>query len=127
MRYFSFFFFSSRRRHTRCGRDWSSDVCSSDLDQSLRMIVHTSIGGDAVRVKLTNACGSTPLEIGAATVGIRDDGASVRSPVRRLRFNGQRSVAVAAGATVTSDPVDLTVPALSDLAITLYLPTATLP
>src|SRR2546429_4645430 len=29
---FSFFFFSSRRRHTRCSRDWSSDVCSSDLD-----------------------------------------------------------------------------------------------
>src|SRR5690554_551875 len=28
---FRFFFFSSRRRHTRCGRDWSSDVCSSDL------------------------------------------------------------------------------------------------
>src|SRR3989449_10129559 len=27
-----FFFFSSRRRHTRCSRDWSSDVCSSDLD-----------------------------------------------------------------------------------------------
>src|SRR5690554_5639813 len=30
---FYFFFFSSRRRHTRCGRDWSSDVCSSDLDK----------------------------------------------------------------------------------------------
>src|SRR3989442_15114098 len=30
-RVFDFFFFSSRRRHTRCGRDWSSDVCSSDL------------------------------------------------------------------------------------------------
>src|SRR5436305_8847053 len=29
-----FFFFSSRRRHTRCGRDWSSDVCSSDLDST---------------------------------------------------------------------------------------------
>src|SRR5690554_7567518 len=29
--FFVFFFFSSRRRHTRCGRDWSSDVCSSDL------------------------------------------------------------------------------------------------
>src|SRR2546429_6872783 len=27
-----FFFFSSRRRHTRCSRDWSSDVCSSDLE-----------------------------------------------------------------------------------------------
>src|SRR3989442_4560667 len=33
LRIWSFFFFSSRRRHTRCGRDWSSDVCSSDLHQ----------------------------------------------------------------------------------------------
>src|SRR6266550_6233365 len=32
MIYFFFFFFSSRRRHTRCSRDWSSDVCSSDLE-----------------------------------------------------------------------------------------------
>src|SRR5258705_10314873 len=31
MSYFRFFFFSSRRRHTRCLSDWSSDVCSSDL------------------------------------------------------------------------------------------------
>src|SRR3989442_996101 len=31
------FFFSSRRRHTRCGRDWSSDVCSSDLLNSAQM------------------------------------------------------------------------------------------
>src|SRR5256884_7635163 len=31
---FFFFFFSSRRRHTRCSRDWSSDVCSSDLDRN---------------------------------------------------------------------------------------------
>src|SRR6266498_1168752 len=30
-----FFFFSSRRRHTRCGRDWSSDVCSSDLQAGI--------------------------------------------------------------------------------------------
>src|SRR2546429_2760784 len=32
---FVFFFFSSRRRHTRCSRDWSSDVCSSDLFMSV--------------------------------------------------------------------------------------------
>src|ERR1041385_9457815 len=32
--FFVFFFFSSRRRHTRCSRDWSSDVCSSDLSSS---------------------------------------------------------------------------------------------
>src|SRR5205809_1821166 len=39
--YVFFFFFSSRRRHTRCSRDWSSDVCSSDL-QRLRRAVETS-------------------------------------------------------------------------------------
>src|SRR2546422_1394392 len=33
--YIFFFFFSSRRRHTRCSRDWSSDVCSSDLSVGL--------------------------------------------------------------------------------------------
>src|SRR5205809_5386192 len=32
---FFFFFFSSRRRHTRCSRDWSSDVCSSDLSRDI--------------------------------------------------------------------------------------------
>src|SRR2546422_5417857 len=33
-----FFFFSSRRRHTRCSRDWSSDVCSSDLTLALQFL-----------------------------------------------------------------------------------------
>src|SRR2546422_3452162 len=36
---FVFFFFSSRRRHTRCSRDWSSDVCSSDLHRGDRYAV----------------------------------------------------------------------------------------
>src|SRR5690606_39595934 len=36
--YFFFFFFSSRRRHTRFSRDWSSDVCSSDLEPQLRAL-----------------------------------------------------------------------------------------
>src|SRR2546422_9973922 len=36
---FFFFFFSSRRRHTRCSRDWSSDVCSSDLARHLHGIL----------------------------------------------------------------------------------------
>src|SRR2546429_2762826 len=38
----SVFFFSSRRRHTRCSRDWSSDVCSSDL-QALVLIAVTTV------------------------------------------------------------------------------------
>src|SRR2546429_6881607 len=36
---FLFFFFSSRRRHTRCSRDWSSDVCSSDLLDDAPIVV----------------------------------------------------------------------------------------
>src|SRR6266498_1816638 len=43
--FFFFFFFSSRRRHTRCGRDWSSDVCSSDLDRITQRVV----GGSRLR------------------------------------------------------------------------------
>src|SRR2546422_7701860 len=42
-----FFFFSSRRRHTRCSRDWSSDVCSSDLEQ--RQVVGKGRGGVATQ------------------------------------------------------------------------------
>src|SRR2546422_9292601 len=44
-----FFFFSSRRRHTRCSRDWSSDVCSSDLmaaiqaSQRLREVIAQAV------------------------------------------------------------------------------------
>src|SRR6266436_5281962 len=42
MKIFLFFFFiSSRRRHTRCSRDWSSDVCSSDLDHGTHAVVMT--------------------------------------------------------------------------------------
>src|ERR1039458_10768785 len=37
---FLFFFFSSRRRHTRCLSDWSSDVCSSDLISLVRSVAH---------------------------------------------------------------------------------------
>src|SRR6266536_3342139 len=43
-----FFFFSSRRRHTRSTRDWSSDVCSSDLPfPRCRGVEHTAIALDA--------------------------------------------------------------------------------
>src|SRR5690606_6265582 len=38
----AFFFFSSRRRHTRFSRDWSSDVCSSDLDENIAHVVDTA-------------------------------------------------------------------------------------
>src|SRR2546429_98634 len=44
-----FFFFSSRRRHTRCSRDWSSDVCSSDLNPSSPPVISKVVGDLQVR------------------------------------------------------------------------------
>jgi outer membrane protein assembly factor BamB/lysophospholipase L1-like esterase len=97
-------------------------------NQSVRMIVHTSLGGDALRVRLTNQYGSEPLAIGAAAVGIREEGASLLPETERaLRFGGETSIGIPAGSTAVSDPVAMSLPALSDVAITLYLPSQTLP
>src|SRR5256884_4305723 len=45
LQFYFFFFFSSRRRHTRCSRDWSSDVCSSDLLRHRRAVIEPASGG----------------------------------------------------------------------------------
>ncbi len=92
-------------------------------NQTLRLIVHTSIGGSRVRVRFTNEMGSTPLRIGAAHIGVRGSGASlVAGSGRDLSFGGRRFATIPAGAPLLSDPVDLAVPALADLAISMYLP-----
>src|SRR2546422_11064747 len=46
--FFFFFFFSSRRRHTRCSRDWSSDVCSSELTTYVRSLIKECLTGAIV-------------------------------------------------------------------------------
>jgi lysophospholipase L1-like esterase len=92
-------------------------------DQTVRLIVHTSIGGNRVRIRLSNELGSTPLRIGAARVALRAGGADILADTDRpLTFGGNASITIPSGAPVLSDPVDLNVPALSDLAISLYLP-----
>ena len=92
-------------------------------DQTVRQIVRVSIGGETVRVVLTNAYGTVPLMIGAAHVALREeDGAVVTSSARALTFGGRPTATVPPGAVMVSDPVVLTVPALADLAIDLYLP-----
>ncbi len=92
-------------------------------DQTLRLIVHTSIGGSQVRIRVSNELGSTPLRIGAAHIALRQAGADiVAGSDRVLTFSGATSITVPAGAPVLSDPIDLNVPALGDLAVSLYLP-----
>ena len=92
-------------------------------NQTLRQVVHTSIGGDRVRVVLSNVFGTAPLEVAAAAIGPRAQNPSVRaSTVHPLTFSGQMSAAILPGAVLVSDPVDMAVAPLSDLVVDLYLP-----
>ncbi|WP_306208850.1 SGNH/GDSL hydrolase family protein [Actinoplanes sp. RD1] len=95
-------------------------------DQTLRQIVHTSVAGRTLRVRLSNEHGSAPLEIGAARVARRDTAARIVAGTDRpLTFGGRTSVTVPPGSPVVSDPVPLAVPARTDLAISLHLPRRT--
>lgn len=92
-------------------------------NQTLRQIVHTSLGGERVRVVLTNAFGTAPLAVGAAHIGLRETRAAiVPKSGRALSFGGRSTVMVPAGASIVSDPVSLTLPGLGDLAVDIYLP-----
>jgi lysophospholipase L1-like esterase len=92
-------------------------------DQTLRQVVRISLGGEQVRVVVSNAFGTAPLEVGAAHVAIRDQNASILAPSGRvLTFDGRPAVTLAAGTVRVSDPVSLEVPSSADLAIDLYLP-----
>jgi lysophospholipase L1-like esterase len=94
-------------------------------DQTLRLIVHTSIGGNRVRIRLSNELGSTPLHVGAAHIAVRGNGADIMPGTDRvLTFSGSASITIPPGAPVLSDPVELAVAPLSDLTISVYLPGA---
>ncbi len=91
--------------------------------QTLRQVVHTSIGGSGVRVRLSNAHGVSDVLVGAAHVAVSAGGASIASGTDRvLTFNGSPTITIPAGTVMVSDPVTLDVPALGDLAVSIYLP-----
>jgi lysophospholipase L1-like esterase len=97
-------------------------------NQTIRMIVHTSIPGRRTRVWLSNAYGTEPLRIGAVHLALRSqESAIVPRSDRALTFSGKSTFTIAPGAPMVSDPVDLDVPQLGDLAVSIYLPSATGP
>jgi lysophospholipase L1-like esterase len=99
---------------------------TSLTNQTVRMILRTSIGGRRARVRLSNAFGSAPVVVGAAHLARRATGSSiVPESDRPLTFAGKLSVTMMPGVVVVSDPVDLDVPALGDLAVSLYFPADT--
>jgi len=109
--------------------DSALDEANSGFNgQTVRQIARISIGGHRIRVRLSNAYGSHPLVVGAVHVALHAVGAStIAGSDRTILFNGKSSVTIPAGALVASDPVDLTVAPLSEIAVSLYFPVATGP
>ena len=92
-------------------------------NQTLREIVHLSLGGPEVRVRFSNVFGTESLEIGAAHVALRaKDSAIQPSSDRALTFGGAAGVTVPPNAFVLSDPVKLAVSTGSDLVISIFVP-----
>lgn len=96
-------------------------------DFTLRQVVHLSLGGSAIRVRLSNRFGTQPLTIDAATIARAATPGSadiVEASSQPLRFDGRPSVTIPAGAEYDSDPVTTPVAAGADIAITLHYPAA---
>jgi lysophospholipase L1-like esterase len=117
---------------------WSTVVHPPDLgvpglanagfnNQTLRQIVHTSVGGNRVRVRFSTF-GAGALVIGEARIGRRAAGGTVAAGSdRQLTFGGKASITIPPNAPVVSDAVDLESPALGDLAVSIYVPGSTGP
>jgi lysophospholipase L1-like esterase len=98
-------------------------------NQSYRMIVHLSVGGNKVRIRLSNLYGTQNVSVGHATVAKPNATTATLADIdprtlRQLTFNGKASTTILRGGEVYSDPVDLTVDNLSDLVVTAYFPTS---
>jgi len=92
-------------------------------NQTVRLIVHTSAGGKTLRIRISNTFGDQPLVVGSAHVARRTAAADIdASSDRRVMFRKRTSTTVPARSMVVSDPVDLDVPPLSNLAISLFFP-----
>ncbi len=88
---------------------------------TLRQVVRISIGGDSIRVRLSNEFGHSRIEIGGANIAIsQGDGAVDTSTIKKLTFTKSENIVIEPGSTITSDPVQFRIKPRSDIAITIY-------
>ncbi|MEO5904044.1 MAG: SGNH/GDSL hydrolase family protein [Gemmatimonadaceae bacterium] len=100
----------------------SVDRVPTYANRTIRQIVHSTLGGDSVRVRVSNEYGERALVIGSAHIAVRDSGATIRSATDRvITFGGRAALTLRPGSVVTSDAIDFRVPALSDLAVSLWI------
>jgi lysophospholipase L1-like esterase len=92
-------------------------------NQTIRMVIRSTVGGDRLRIRFSNDYGTRPLAIGSAHVAItRQGGSIVPESDHALTFGGQTSVDIPPGSPMLSDPVDLKVEGFMELSVSVYLP-----
>ena len=90
--------------------------------QTIRQIAHTSIGGTAARVRLSNAESGGPLHIRDVHLAQRTTGSSIDAATdKAVMFNGQADVTIQKGMSAVSDSSDFLVKPLSDVALSFYV------
>ncbi|GAA0389872.1 SGNH/GDSL hydrolase family protein [Streptomyces luteireticuli] len=91
-------------------------------DRTLRLVVHSSVGGQRTRIRLENTFAGQPVRIGHATVALRGKGATTAGRPRTLTFGDREDVVIPAGAQQFSDPLGFRVPPDTSLLVSLHLP-----
>ena len=100
-----------------------TDAHRSFVHETLRQILHTSIGGTHARIRISNLFGKQPLLIEDVHLARSGGGSSIiPGSDRLLRFGGNTSVTISPGTTAVSDPVAFRLPPLSNVVVSMYLP-----
>ena len=95
-------------------------------DQTVRQVARLSVGGDQLRVVISNEFGARPLTIGSASVALSAGGSAVDpATVKPLSFSGRSSAVIPPGAPLLSDPVDFPVKPLASIVVSFHLPKPT--
>jgi lysophospholipase L1-like esterase len=94
-------------------------------NETLRMVTRTSLGGDQVRIDLSDAGVATAATFGHVTVGVQQNGGTTIATPVTATFGGAESVTVPAGGQAASDPVALAVTPGTRLLVSLYVPSST--
>ncbi len=99
----------------------ASDHPTTFSNQTIREVVHTTIGGNAVRLRLANTFGTRALQLDAVFIGLQKDGAAlVPHSNHAVTFGGSRSIAIPEGAEVLSDLISLSVAPQQNLTISIF-------
>ncbi len=97
-------------------------------NQTVRQVLRLSLGGQRLRLRISNRYGTKPLHIGAVSAALVANGGAIQpDTARQALFDGQAYLTVPVGAAVISDPIELSVDDCADVAVSLYFPEPTAP